>query len=79
MTDQKGSLRAKLRRWWEGEYLPDDDSSPGSVLIRIGGIHVRARSAVVAEAVLRWFGKNYWQFIGAVLTTIGLVIAAVKL
>lgn len=51
MTDQRSSLRAKLRRWWVGEYV-DDDKRPGDTLVRIGGVHVRARPEMAGQELL---------------------------
>ena len=80
MTDRKLNLREKFQKWWEGEHLPYPDSTPGSGIIMIGrGVHVRARSAVVTEAVLRWLAKNFWQLVTAIMGGIGLWIAYLKL
>jgi hypothetical protein len=78
MTDQRGNLLARLKKWWVGEYVMYENP-PNTAVVFIGGFQVRPRLAVVIEAVLRWLGKNYWQLIGVILTGIGLLIAYIKL
>jgi hypothetical protein len=71
------SLRKKIEKWYEGEFIPYRNNPYDSVVI-MGGRYKRHWTASVARLAVQ-FWVNHWQWtIGTVLAICGLGIALTR-
>ncbi len=71
-------LGKRLRRWWEGEYVPHEND-PSSDLVFTGGWYRRHWASRALHTIAE-FHQREWKFaVTAYLTMIGIVAAILKL
>ena len=72
------SLRTKLRRWYDGEFVPPDNP-PGSYVVFLTGHYKRHWSSRVAHTLVDFYFKEWKWIWGTLIAVVGLVIAIAKL
>lgn len=71
------SLRERIDKWYQGEFIPHEGDPYDSVII-IGGKYQRHWTANAARVLVR-FWLNHWQWaIGTMLAICGLAIAVTR-
>ena len=69
------TLRAKLKRWYEGEYVPPDNS-PDSGLVFLIGHYQRHWSSRFAHTLVDVYFKE-WKWVWGSLIAVGSLIVAI--
>ncbi len=70
-------LREKIRKWYEGQFIPHDNDPYTSVVL-IGGTYQHHWTASVVRTLLK-FWLDHWQWIiGTTLAVCGLIIAVFR-
>lgn len=67
-------LIQKIRKWYEGEYIPYEND-PNSSLVFVGGYYKRSLLANMIRAVLVFHSKEWKWVIPVYLTIVGLVVS----
>lgn len=73
-------LREKIKRWWQGEYIPPPRDNPNSPVIIVSiGFYRRHWTARAVSAIFAFVAHEWKWLIPVLLTLAGLIIAAIKL
>jgi hypothetical protein len=64
------SMKEKIRKWYEGEFIPYENA-PDSTVLFVGGDHKRHWTAKLARWVIEFYMREWKWTLGAVATVIG--------
>ena len=67
-------LIEKIRKWYEGEYIPSEND-PDSSVVFVGGYYKRTSLASITRAVVEFHSKEWKWAIPVYLTIAGLIVA----
>lgn len=72
------TLRKWLRGWWEGEYIPPDNS-PNSPVFRVLGRYRRHWSSRAAHKILEFYLAEWRWLLPFIVAVVGAFVAIKKL
>ena len=70
-------MRERIRKWWEGKFMPYDDD-PDSGVVIIGGFTHRHWTSRAAHVVVGFLGREWKWVIGTLIALVGLTMTYMR-
>ena len=71
MATEKHSLRTKIRQWYRGKFIPENNLN-SDVIIVVDGFHKRHWTAHFARTLVTFWLKHWQWIIGTAIAITGL-------